>query len=473
MGRASLNTGTGIIALPSGRSAGKTGVFPGCIQFIGKKSGLVALHLAVLALLPVAPASLHAQEACSTDASMFTPSYSGSSMLLDMGTLEISGASDWSCADFTFFITSVPVVGHDTFFDGNNQLLMSTSNTGTLVVNGFNTYTEGGTISLGSLQTSGGTLALYGTNTFYGSTAINGSGTIGAIASGILNDSNLSAGTMTNSSGVLQMGSGTLTLGGGTGNYNLAVGGSIGVLPSPVDMAPLDLLLLAPTGIVNIGSGLDIGTFINGGTLLIGGGTSTQFVSGMAYSDSSSITRAGGLGTTVALVGGIAGSGGAGVNGGDRNVSISFLDAEPALASDIVALSGTSGTGFADIVVLQLTYNPAAAVAFFGAEEDTRLGWLDPSSGEWVLAVEGNTGTGSLAGFYAMSYVDFLNANGGTFDSVAMLGAYGIDVSAHTVWAVVNHNSEFASIPEPSAWMLITCGSAAIVIIARRKKQTA
>ena len=32
-----------------------------------------------------------------------------------------------------------------------------------------------------------------------------------------------------------------------------------------------------------------------------------------------------------------------------------------------------------------------------------------------------------------------------------MLGDYGVNTANHTVWAVVNHNSEFAVVPEPGA----------------------
>ena len=61
----------------------------------------------------------------------------------------------------------------------------------------------------------------------------------------------------------------------------------------------------------------------------------------------------------------------------------------------------------------------------FGAlERDSHLAWRDGD--EWVNAVSGNTAAGSLARAYQMSVQEFLRiTNGGTFDPVQMLGAWG------------------------------------------------
>jgi hypothetical protein len=37
-----------------------------------------------------------------------------------------------------------------------------------------------------------------------------------------------------------------------------------------------------------------------------------------------------------------------------------------------------------------------------------------------------------------------------------MLGAYGS--SNGTAWAVINHNSDFAVVPEPATWLLLAAG---------------
>lgn len=116
------------------------------------------------------------------------------------------------------------------------------------------------------------------------------------------------------------------------------------------------------------------------------------------------------------------------------------------VASDVLNITGTDG----DTTAILMGYNEATAISLFGSEADIRLGWLD--GGVWKLATAGNTGAGSLAGFYAMSYDAFLANHANTFDPASMLGAYGLDTASDNVWAVVNHNSSFAaveSVPEP------------------------
>jgi len=178
------------------------------------------------------------------------------------------------------------------------------------------------------------------------------------------------------------------------------------------------------------------------------GVTNTKFVAGMTYDKFTAATNTGGLGTSVNLLGGTAGSAGNGTYGLNRDVNVSFVNAQPGLASDIVEFSGTAGIGFSDMVVLQLTYDEATANALFGTESCARLGWIDPGTGKWMLAVYGNTGgTAFFAGNRAYNALtDFV------------LGTYGVDTANNTVWAVINHNSTFAVVPEPSTCLLLAVG---------------
>jgi len=123
--------------------------------------------------------------------------------------------------------------------------------------------------------------------------------------------------------------------------------------------------------------------------------------------------------------------------------------------SDVFSLSGTS----TDIFVLQLNLTGLTPAAY--------LGWID-GGGLWANAVSGNTGAGGLAGAYTTSFATFLANNGGSFNAATMLGAYGVDTSGGAVWAVLNHNSDFAAVPEPATWMLAALGLTVTMIFRRR-----
>ena len=53
------------------------------------------------------------------------------------------------------------------------------------------------------------------------------------------------------------------------------------------------------------------------------------------------------------------------------------------------------------------------------------------------------------------------------------LGAYGHDENGDTVWAVINHNSDFAAVaaPEPTTWMLLAAGLMVVGLGVWRKRR--
>ena len=121
-----------------------------------------------------------------------------------------------------------------------------------------------------------------------------------------------------------------------------------------------------------------------------------------------------------------------------RNVSIGYVApiANFPAVSDIVDIQGTN----TDPVVIQMKYDPLKAAELFGGETALRLAWLNSAAGQWVLATLGNAGGGPQ--FFNRAYnpaTDF------------QLGNYGVDTANDVVWAVVNHNSEFAVtvVPDP------------------------
>lgn len=176
-----------------------------------------------------------------------------------------------------------------------------------------------------------------------------------------------------------------------------------------------------------------------------------RFVSGETYAGFHT-SKLGGLGTTVDLLGGTA--------GGARTVTVDLL-AMPSVqfaggfASDVVDVSGT-GT---DTFVLRLGYDEAMAISLYGAEIQAQLGWFDEGTNTWKSAVLGNTG-GTAA----------FKGNRGYNAGLDTLGSYGVDTANNQVWAVINHNSDFATVPEPSTALLLA--GASLGFLMRRRARS-
>ena len=122
--------------------------------------------------------------------------------------------------------------------------------------------------------------------------------------------------------------------------------------------------------------------------------------------------------------------------------------------SDVFTLSGVplllDGSA-KDTFTLELFVNtPLDASAF--------IAWLD-GTGTWVNAVIGNTG--GTPTFVA-----------GAWDASYGLGTYGVDLDNNVVWAVLNHNSDFAVVPEPGTFALAALGLSSLMACCRRGRQT-
>ncbi len=147
-----------------------------------------------------------------------------------------------------------------------------------------------------------------------------------------------------------------------------------------------------------------------------------------------------------------------------------------AVLSDVLGLTGMGN----DIFVLSLSYTDAVltnmglvenSIALSG---ELRLGWKNGTT--WTTAVAGNSGgTPTFAGVTAWnSYYTGLSSFDNGSDLASFLGTYGVDPATNTVWAVLNHNSEFAVIPEPSTLVLGALGllGLGVVRVRRRKSNT-
>lgn len=145
-----------------------------------------------------------------------------------------------------------------------------------------------------------------------------------------------------------------------------------------------------------------------------------------------------------------------------RDASLTFVPADGTLpsVSDTVSLSGTSS----DLVVIQLGYDEAAVLSQFGSENGLYLAWLNPATGGWENAIDGNSTSASDRIERAYNpLTDF------------SLGNWGEDPVNNTVWAVIDHNSEFtvASLsptPEPGSALLLGLGG---ILAACRRRRTA
>lgn len=170
--------------------------------------------------------------------------------------------------------------------------------------------------------------------------------------------------------------------------------------------------------------------------------------------------------------------------GGERGVSMELLAENGQVLGpngEVVAFTSGQVQGLDGVkFVLQSSYDEAELIANFSTESVATLLWRN-ASGEFVNAVLGNQGdaeNGTLPEFskvgqrFVGSYAAYLASLGE--GAVPLLGDFGYDPVANTVWAVLDHNSTFGGagavalgVPEPStAALLLVTGA----LLLRRKR---
>lgn len=294
----------------------------------------------------------------------------------------------------------------------------------------------------------------------------NGSSEVDAILSGSL------SGTVNNAAPAFtKNGAGTLVLSAANNFSGVTTinAGTLAVTGSLANNGPPNILLAAPDD------------------TLAGNATITRRVAAAASYTLGSVTGLGStavsidpvtaapLNSTAAILAGTASSQ-ADVSMQWRTRSIAESTGVNAILSDVVNLSGVAPVGaYTDVFLLEMSYTDSALAALgmneaaYAATGILRLGWHNGSI--WTSAIEGNSPASVAAYEGDQSAAAFLSSLGAS-PLASKLGSYGIDTANNKVWAVLNHNSEFAVIPEPSTLVFVALGGIGLIAhrLRRRKK---
>lgn len=117
------------------------------------------------------------------------------------------------------------------------------------------------------------------------------------------------------------------------------------------------------------------------------------------------------------------------------------------LCSDVLKLEGLNGMPF----LLQMSY--VTNSTWYDESQESSQGclliqWLNPETQLWTDATLGNSLNDPNR---------LINYQGSWADagSPMTLGSWGVDTTNNVAWAVLDHNSQFAVVPEPSSVCLI------------------
>ncbi len=355
-------------------------------------------------------------------------------LALEGGTLQLGNS--------TFALT----FGNDTTVSGDVTLTSTrTANTGSGLTHTLGTLEIGSntlTVDLSSTQASGTGGFTFGTTTVTGDAGFN-----------IVNGdaaTRLNLGALNGAGTITKEGDGTLRLTTAAGNYSGTTTVNNGALVLDVANALGNTALVVDGGTVIAPSA----AALSNSSIILGGGVyQKDLANAEQYTNYLTATSGfdGGIATDATFLGGVA--------GGSRSVATGFatspLDSvsnDGLRSSDIFTISGT-GT---DIFVLQLGIDSVSTANF--------LGWVE--NGVWVNAIDGNS---ALGGSAIQGFLGSYAAAGASANS-DYLGSWGVDVDNGNVWAILDHNSEFAVIPEPRAMALMAAVCALAVAFLRRRR---
>ncbi len=152
-------------------------------------------------------------------------------------------------------------------------------------------------------------------------------------------------------------------------------------------------------------------------------------------------------------------------------------DVPETFVSNVLDLSGMGvvdgqtkdGSVHTNTFVLQMTYSPLGVQSRTGLSELAaaeagliQMDYLDLADDQWEPSVLGNFGS---------SNNDFVGVEPWSNDMT--LGDWGVNTVNHTVWPVLDHNSQFAVTPEPSSLVLLAAGAFGLLGYGWRRRRAA
>jgi hypothetical protein len=159
------------------------------------------------------------------------------------------------------------------------------------------------------------------------------------------------------------------------------------------------------------------------------------------------------------------------------------------LYSDVVQMGNLVTGNAAEPFAVAVSYDASQVTGGTAYAVSNGYLWLGEYNGsKWqnaVLANTGGTGAGVIAnpgpgsfagggGFqdYLGSWAQFTSVamTGDSYSLAQLLGAYGVDTTTQTVWAVVDQGTQFAAVPEPGTLGLLAAGVVALGVAYRRRK---
>jgi formylglycine-generating enzyme required for sulfatase activity len=277
--------------------------------------------------------------------------------------------------------------------------------------------------------------------------------------------------------------------------FRLASLPTLTVSGSQIYVTPVSGIVTTGSGAPQFNSGFTGSLTVTGGTATLGGsvagtvtvaaGAAANIASGASLTNAKVSLAQGGIlsiarGTSVPIAAGnIGGISVSGTSGLAVNVLAGTVAADTTIFATTSPKGNFSAAGGSQLVgdvltfqgtgtatwVLQMQYDPATlpqAESLMASAGELFLSWRNPATNRWVKSVDGNIG-GSPQLFQR------------AWQAGDALGSYGVDVTSNTVWAVINHNSDFAvvAVPEPTTLALAVCGLACTAVGAWRRRKRA